>query len=68
MVLKRCCAYTTVILSYDADDADDDDDDHSAGPFFVGQMRLVTCNRLFVATDRHEIAVDQIRDKNQEIL
>jgi len=27
VVLKRCCACTTLILSYDADDDDDDDDD-----------------------------------------
>jgi len=26
VVLKRCCACTTLILSYDADDDDDDDD------------------------------------------
>jgi len=27
VVLKRCCACTTLILSYDDADADDDDDD-----------------------------------------
>ena len=28
MVLKRCCAFTTLILSYDDDDDDDDENDH----------------------------------------
>jgi len=34
VVLKRCCARTTLILSYDdADDADDDDDDDDSQHF-----------------------------------